>query len=123
MKRITFLTENFNSDLYCYLEIWKLPKLPPDLKKLLISASANNLTVLHYNPDQIQNHSLAFSTCAVPDQMIEYKHVIFVHKMQNNKLPDMNCITMNFQQDFLIVAIQMGQILSLFVSRHIFPHS
>ena len=70
------LTSNFYSILYCNSEIRHLPTLAPQLKQILLAASANALKLctskLPLNNSYTAIHNVAKR--ATPTQMSKYKH-------------------------------------------------
>ena len=116
---LNLLTSNFYSILYYNSEIWHLPTLSPQLKKLLLSASANALKLTQVVPDRMQSFISIHIECkrALPDQMMMYKHSIMLHKLYNTQLPETEWIALNFQQilttrqtKFMIVKTNMKKI-------------
>ena len=97
---LTLLTSNFYSILYYKSEIWHLPSLSPPLKQLLLSASAAALKLTQKIPNRMQSFINIHIECkrALPEQMILYKHSILLHKLYNNKLPEVEWTALNFQQ-------------------------
>jgi hypothetical protein len=96
----TLLTSNYFSILYYNSEIWHLPTLSPDLKQMLLSASANALKLTQNNPNYMQSFVDIHKSCkrALPEQMILYKHAILLYKLYNENLPETDWLALNFQQ-------------------------
>ena len=97
---LTLLTSNFYSILYYNSEIWHIPNLKPDLKQMLLSASANALKISQKHPDRMESFVNIHQNCkrALPNQMIEYKHLILLHKLYNEKSPVTDWLELNFNQ-------------------------
>ena len=68
----TLLTSNFCLILYYNLEIWYIPTLAPELKQILMSASANALKLLQPVTNQMQSYINVHKYCnrAHPNQII-----------------------------------------------------
>ena len=96
----TLLTSNYFSILYYNSEIWHLPTLSPELKQMLLSASANALKLTQNNPNYMQSFIDIHKSCkrALPEQMILYKHAILLYKLYNENLPETDWLALNFQQ-------------------------
>ena len=94
------LTSNFYSILYYNSEIWHIPNLAPELKQLLMSASANALKLSQPVTNQMQSYVDVHKECkrAQPEQMMLYKHAIMLHKLYNENFPEMDWLALNFQQ-------------------------
>ena len=94
------LTSNFYSILYYNSEIWHIPNLAPELKQLLMSASANALKLSQPVTNQMQSYVDVHKECkrAQPEQMMLYKHAIMLHKLYNVNFPEMDWLALNFQQ-------------------------
>ena len=77
-----------------------MPTLRTDLKQHLLSDSAKALKLSKPNPDPfesfINKHKL--SKRALPNQLLEYKHAILLHKIYNEKIPPMDWIELTFNQ-------------------------
>ena len=97
---LTLLTSNFYSILYYNSEIWHLPTLAPQLKQLLLSASATALKITQRTPNPMQSFIDIHTECkrALPEQMMIYKHSLLLHKLYNTQLPESEWIALNFQQ-------------------------
>ena len=95
---LQLLTSNFYSILYYNSEIWHLPSLPPQSKQLLLSASAKALKISQTNPDTMQSYANVHKECkrAQPNEILEYKHSILLHKIYNNHVPLRKWIELNF---------------------------
>ena len=91
---------NFYSILYYNSEIWHIPNLKPELKQKILSASANALKISQRNPDPMESYINVHNNCkrALPNQMMEYKHSILLHKIFNNQQPVMDWIELTFNQ-------------------------
>ena len=96
------LTSNFYSVLYYNSEIWNLPTLSSQLKKKLLSASANALkmcmTRLPLNTSFDSIHRLAKR--GTPTQMCNYKHALQLYKLFNSETMTEDWVSLNFQQQF-----------------------
>ena len=96
----TLLTSNFYSILYYNSEIWHIPTLAPELKQILLSASANALKLSQHVPNQMQSFISIHEECkrALPEQMMLYKHAIMLHKLYDENYPETEWLALNFQQ-------------------------
>ena len=97
---LVLLTSNFYSILFYNSEIWHLPKLKPELNQLLLAASAKALKVSQKHPDRMESFVDVHKQCkrALPQQMIEYKHAILLHKLYNEHQPVTDWIELNIDQ-------------------------
>ena len=96
------LTSNFYSVLYYNAEIWLIPSLHANLKKHLLSCSAQALKLLG-NQDGLR---ISFETLhrindrATPMQMLKYKHSLLLFKLYNSTVRNEDWIDLNFNQSF-----------------------
>ena len=99
---LSLLTSNFYSILYYNSEVWHLPTLKPELKQLLLSASAKALKISQRVPDSYESFVNIHTSCkrALPNQLITYKHAILLHKIFNTQSPEIDWIDLNFNQTF-----------------------
>ena len=97
------LTSNYYSVLCYNSEIWNLPNLNTNLKKKLLSASANAIKIclsqLPPNTSYESIHSLAKR--GTPTQMCHYKHAIQLHKLYNSTTMTEDWISLNIQRNFI----------------------
>ena len=86
---IQLLTSNFYSKLYYGSEIWHLPTLNSNCKKLLLSASANALklcnTNYYPNISYVDLHKLHKQ--ALPNSFCTYWHCLMLYKVINSMIP------------------------------------
>ncbi len=96
---IQLLTSNFYSKLYYGSEIWHLPTLNLNCKKLLLSASANALKLCNaiYDPNisYVDLHKL--HKRALPNNFCTYRHCLLLFKVFNNKILKRDWLDLNFQ--------------------------
>ena len=96
---VQLLTSHFYSKLYYGSEIWHLPTLNHNCKKLLISASANALKLCNatYDPtiSYIDLHRL--HKRALPNKFCLYRHGLLLYKVMNHEEPRNEWIDLNFQ--------------------------
>ena len=96
---IQILTSHFYSKLYYGSEIWHLPTLNQNCKKLLISASANALKVCNkfhdFTISYLDLHKL--HARALPNNYCRYRHCLLLYKLYNNCSPTKDWIDLNFQ--------------------------
>ena len=80
--------------------MWHIPSLKPELKQIILSASARALKLTQRNPNFYESFIDIHKTCkrAHPNQFILYKHSILLHKMYNSYCPHMDWIELNFNQ-------------------------
>jgi hypothetical protein len=75
----------------------------PNLKHLLLSASARSIKACMFKPDAIisfiQIHEINLR--ATPNQIMIYKDLLLLHKLYNGKQP-LTAIYLNFQHQFLM---------------------
>ena len=97
---LLLLTSNFYSILYYNSEIWHLPSLKPELKQLLLSASAKALKLCERTPDPMESFTNLHVKLkrALPNQIMQYKHAILLHKLYNERMPNADWVEMNFNQ-------------------------
>ena len=95
----TLLTSLFYSKLYYGSEIWHLPGRSISQNKKLKFASANALRSLDRNMTIYNTHTQIHSNAkrALPDQMLNYKHALTMHKLFNTCQPEQEFINLNFQ--------------------------
>ena len=98
-EKRTLLTSLFYSKLYYGSEIWHLPTLNQNCKKMLLSASANALKLCNvfYDPSIsfIDLHKLYGR--ALPNQFCIYRHCLLLHKVFNDSIPKVDWLDLNFQ--------------------------
>ena len=94
------LTSNFYSVLFYNSEIWHLPTLCPEIKQMLLSASARALKLTQKYVNPLQSFINIHKECnrSTPEKMSLYKHALLLHKLYNSQLPEMDWIALNFQQ-------------------------
>ena len=99
-KILQLLTSNFYSILYYNSEIWHIPNLKPELKQKNLSASANALKISQRNPDPMESYINVHINCkrALPNQMMEFKHSVLLHKIFNTQQPVMDWVELTFNQ-------------------------
>ena len=98
----TIITSNYFSVLYYNSEIWHLPSLTLNTKKILMSASAAPLklctTLYDQNMSFITLHSI--TKRATPPQMMKYKLALQLHKLYNNENMSNDWLSLFFNQNF-----------------------
>jgi hypothetical protein len=96
---VQLLTSNFYSRFYYGSEIWHIPTLNRNCKKMLLSASANALKLCNvfYDPSvsYIDLHTL--HKRALPSKFCLYRHCLLLHKVFNDSIPKRDWIDLNFQ--------------------------
>ena len=99
---LQLLTSNFYSVLLYNSEIWNIPYLKTDLKRRLLSASANALKVCtptyHDRMSYLELHRI--NNRATPTEFSNYKHALLLHKLIHTEIPTLDWIDLNFQQTF-----------------------
>ena len=97
---LQLLTSNFYSILYYNSEIWHIPNLKQELKQSLLSASANALKISQRLPDPMESFINVHKNCnrALPNQLMNFKHSILLHKLFNNHSPSMDWVELNLNQ-------------------------
>ena len=96
---IQLLTSNYYSRLYYGSEIWQLPTLNKNCKKLLLSASANALKLCN----NINNPNISYIDLhkhfkrALPEKFCMYRHCLLLYKIFNNLIPRKDWLDLNFQ--------------------------
>ena len=93
---LQLLTSNFYSILYYNSEVWHIPNLKPQLKQLLLSASANALKLSQRSPDMYESYIDVHKSCnrATPNQIITYKHAL-LHKLYDVNFPQGDWLDLN----------------------------
>ena len=96
------LTSNFYSVLYYNAEIWMIPSLHANLKKHLLSCSAQALKILGNNSDlRISFEQLhRMNGRATPNQMMLYKHSLLLFKIFNDTHQTDDWMDLNWNQSF-----------------------
>ena len=96
---VQLLTSNFYSRFYYGSEIWHIPTLNRNCKKMLLSASANALKLcnIFYDPfvSYIDLHKL--HKRALPSKFCIYRHCLLLHKVFNDSIPRNDWLNLNFQ--------------------------
>ena len=96
---VQLLTSHFYSILYYGSEIWHIPTLNVNCKKMLISASANALKLCnnYYDPSisYIDLHIL--HKRALPEKFCFYRHCLLLFKVFNNSIPEKDWLDLNFR--------------------------
>ena len=96
------LTANFYSVLYYNAEIWLIPSLHANLKRHLMSCSAQALKLLGKKSDlrilNEQRHKM--NGRATPIQMMKYKHSLLLFKLYNDTLQSEDWMDLNWNQSF-----------------------
>ena len=79
-----------------------MPTLKPQIKQLILSASANALKCSQRKPDPMQSFLNIHLEAkrATPEKFMIYKHAILLYKLLNYKIPMTDWIDLNFQQTF-----------------------
>ena len=97
---IKLLTSNFYSVLFYNSEIWHIPTLKPEIKQMLLSASAKALKLSQRTPDLMESFVNIHKNCkrALPNQIMEFKHSILLHKIFNTHQPSLDWVELNFNQ-------------------------
>ena len=97
---LTLLTSNFFSILYYNSEVWHLPSLKPQIKQLILSASANALKLSQKHPDQMESFLSIHLRAkrATPEKLMTYKHAILLHKLYNTQTPKLEWVDLHFKQ-------------------------
>ena len=86
---LSLLTSNYYSILFYNSEVWHIPNLKPQIKQLLMSASANALKITQRTPNPFESFIDVHKSCkrATPNQIIAYKHAILLHTLYKKRLP------------------------------------
>ena len=100
MKQL--LTSNFFSILYYNADIWLIPSLHQNLKRQLLSCSAQAVKLLgNWNDMQISYEQLhKINGRGTPHQMMKYKHSLLLHKLYNSTRHNEDWMDMNLNQSF-----------------------
>ena len=102
MELQQLITSNYYSILYYNSEIWNIPNLKNELKRRLVSASANALKICtpsyHDRMSYVELHKI--NNRATPNEFCNYKHALLLHKLIHTEIPSSDWIDMNFQQNF-----------------------
>ena len=99
---LNLLTSNFYSILYYNSEIWHLTTLKQELKKKLLSASANALKICStWKEENVSFEKLhQINKRATPIKMSMYKLAIQLFKLYNSEKQTPDWIDLNLQQNF-----------------------
>ena len=96
---IQMLTSHFYSKLYYGSEIWHIPTLNHNCKKLLMSASASALKLCkpYHDPtiSYVDLHSIYER--ALPSKLCFYRHCLLLYKVFNNSVPTKDWLDLNFK--------------------------
>ena len=98
-KIVQLLTSNFYSRFYYGSEIWHIPTLNRNCKKMLLSASANALKLCNtfYDPSVSYVDLHILHKRALPSKFCLYRHCLLLHKVFNDSIPKRDWIDLNFQ--------------------------
>ena len=98
-ENTTLLTSLFYSKLYYGSEIWHIPGRTSAQNKKLKLASANAIRSCDKSLTMFHTHTQihAISGRALPDQMLNYKHALQMHRLFNQCQPESEFINLNFQ--------------------------
>jgi hypothetical protein len=96
---VQLLTSNFYSRFYYGSEIWHIPTLNRNCKKMLLSASANALKLCNtfYDPSVSYVDLHILHKRALPSKFCLYRHCLLLHKVFNDSIPKRDWIDLNFQ--------------------------
>ena len=96
---VQLLTSNFYSKLYYGAEIWHIPTLNQNCKKLLLSASANALKLCNkfYDPSISYLELHRIHKRALPHKFCLYRHSLLLYRLFNNFSPTRDWLDLNFQ--------------------------
>ena len=96
---VQLLTSNFYSKLYYGAEIWHIPTLNQNCKKLLLSASANALKLCNnfYDPSLSYLDLHRIHKRALPNNFCLYRHSLLLYKLFNNISTTRDWLDLNFQ--------------------------
>ena len=96
---VQLLTSNFYSKLYYGAEIWHIPTLNQNCKKLLLSASANALKLCNtfYDPSVSYLELHRIHNRALPNNFCLYRHSLLLYKLFNNFSTSKDWLDLNFQ--------------------------
>ena len=79
-----------------------MPTLKPQIKQLILSASANALKCSQRKPDPMQSFLNIHLEAkrATPEKFMIYKHAILLHKLYNTQSPNLEWVDLHFKQTF-----------------------
>ncbi len=99
---LQLITSNFYSILYYNSEIWHLPTLKFNLKRKLLSLSANALKVcMKYDTSMISFETIhELNNRAVPKKYMLYRHALTLYKILNSHDYSLEWCSINFNQIF-----------------------
>ena len=98
----TLIISNYYSTLYYNSEVWLIPSLTNQTKRMLISASASPLKLCcpSYHRFISFEHLHQITKRPTPSSLTKYNHALLLHKTYNAPLGDPNRIDINFNQNF-----------------------
>ena len=98
----TLIISNYYSTLYYNSEVWLIPSLTNQTKRMLISASASPLKLCcpSYHQFISFEHLHQITKRPTPSSLTKYNHALLLHKTYNAPLGDPNRIDINFNQNF-----------------------
>ena len=84
---LLLVTSNYYSILYYNSEIWHIPSLSVNSKKLILSASARALKICTHNYNRFMSYATIHSinNRATPDKIMKYKTSLTLHKIYNTE--------------------------------------
>ena len=97
---LTLLTSEFYSVLYYCSESWLIPALKPELKQMLLAASAKALKTSQVHPGPMESYINIHKLFkrALQSQHMHYKHAILLHKLYNDQIPEADWVELNLNQ-------------------------
>ena len=93
------LTSHFYAKLYYGSEIWHIPSLNQNCKKLLLSASANALKLCnpYYDPSISYVDLHTIHKRALPNKFCFYRNCLLLYKVFNTSIPKEDWLDLNFK--------------------------
>ena len=99
---LSIITSNYYSVMYYNSEIWLLPTLSVNIKRILLATSAAPLKLLGVGSNHFMSYDRLhrFYHRATPDQVTKYKHSLLLHKCYDDQSQGSDWLSINFNQNF-----------------------
>ena len=99
---MNILLSNFYSILYYNSEIWHLPTLKQNLKRELMSLSANALIIcMKYDTRMVSFEEIhKMNQSATPEKYLLYRHALMLYKILNSNDYSLEWCELNYNQIF-----------------------
>ena len=103
LELLGLLTSNFYSILFYNSEIWHIPSLKGNLKRMILRESSKGIRscLTHSDPGISFINLHKNNNRAVPDQYMKYKHSLLLYSLYNDKEFSLDWVSLNMQHQFM----------------------